>query len=171
MTTAEHLAAQATSSPEAQLPQTGSLENEAAALSGGPDPAWIAQLANAFYNDHPGQPVPSAEASQPSPSLSDADPHVSSNRASPMFDAPLSPSEASSAPFLVPNPSGGASQPSAPIYAYEALRPGAYSPQNPICRRRHRQGRLLHPRPFMHTSHLEPINLLQPASLTRHFGR
>ena len=30
MTTAEHLAAQATSSPEAQLPQTGSLENEAA---------------------------------------------------------------------------------------------------------------------------------------------
>jgi cysteine desulfurase/selenocysteine lyase len=128
MTTAEHLAAQATSSPEAQLPQTGSLENEAAALSGAPDPAWIAQLANAFYNDHPGQTVPSGGASQPSPSLSDADPHVSSNRASPMFDAPLSPSEASSAPFLVPNPSGGASQPSAPIYAYEALRPGAYSP-------------------------------------------
>jgi len=46
MTTAEHLAAQATSSPEAQLPQTGSLENEAAALSGAPDPAWAPSISS-----------------------------------------------------------------------------------------------------------------------------
>jgi hypothetical protein len=118
----------AASPPGGALPGAGSLEGVSAALSGAPDPAWIAQLANSIFNESPGAALPAAGASQPSMSATAADPHLSANPGAPGLEAPISPSQAPAAPFLIPTPSGGAGQPSAPIYAYEPGRPSAYLP-------------------------------------------
>jgi cysteine desulfurase/selenocysteine lyase len=118
----------AASLPGGALPGASSLEGGSAALSGAPDPAWIGQLANSIFNVWPGSPVPAAGASQPSVSAFALEPSASLPAGGPPFEPPVSETVAQSAPFVVPSLPGGASQPSVPVYAYEALRPTAYAP-------------------------------------------
>ncbi|HEY0219637.1 MAG TPA: aminotransferase class V-fold PLP-dependent enzyme, partial [Afipia sp.] len=114
------------------VPQSGQLEQSAAALAGAPDPAVIARMANALFSGVPANPATSPGAALPSAPAFAVEPLYRAIPGTPAANPPLMPNN-NPGSSAVPFPTAGAALPSAPVFAadprYASAAPAA--PQTP----------------------------------------